>query len=148
MITKTEVKSELLLHQQHLIDDLSKMLDSHKEGADIDEEDTLDPDDLSHQNEATVASYELKARVEHAISDLNYIKNWNLEPSNEVNEYAIVKTQEVNFIIGIATLPFQFKAENYVGISTNAPIYQMMKGKKQGDAFNFGTYHYEIDAIL
>lgn len=147
-MTKIEIKNELVLLQEHLIDDLNKMLDTYKTGLDLDEEDVFDSEDLSHQGEATAAANELKGRVGHAKEDLIFIENFALENFEEIKEHAVVKTKELNFIVGAAILPFTFRKEKYVGISLKAPIYQMMKGKKKGDVFNFGKHKYEIEEIL
>lgn len=145
---KEDIKKELLAHQEHLIEDLTAMLDNYKSGADLDEEDVNDPEDLSHQAESTTKVYELNARIDHAKADLAFITKIPLDVMTEIGEYAVVKTNALNFIVGVAIPPFEFDNHKYVGISTKAPIYQIMKGKKKGDVFNFGKHHYEIEAVF
>lgn len=146
--TKQLLIQELISIQNDLIHNLSTILENYKAGADIDEEDTRDPEDFSHQGEWTKASQELTTRIEHAKEDLNLIKNISLHTIETIAPNAVVKTNDLNFIVGVAVPPFTFSNEKYVGISTLAPIYQIMKGKKKGDSFAFGNHSYTIADVF
>ncbi len=148
MINKKDIKEQLIAHQEKLINDLNTMLSHYKEGADLDEQDTHDPEDFSHQGEWSKASFDLTQRVKHAQDELELLKSIPLEPSDTVGQGSVVITDNMAFVIGAAIPPFTYLDKKIVGISTRAPIYAMMRGKEKGDTFTFGKVVYSIHDVL
>jgi len=66
---------------------------------------------------------------------------------NNVEPGAYVKTEKFNFLVGYATIPFDFEGNHIVGISTDSPIYKEMKGLKNGDSFRVSGNEYLIKEI-
>ncbi|WP_340075411.1 hypothetical protein [Leptobacterium sp. I13] len=148
MIDKEALKKTMVvIHQKH-IDELENIRDSYKHGADLDEEDTRDPEDFSHQDEWTTASINLQLRIERAHEEMRLIEKFPVTPLNEVTFGAVVCTENLNFVIGTVMPVFDFDNKKFVGISENAPIYKSLKGKHIGDVFKFGDYSYTIKTIL
>ena len=114
----------------------------------MDENDTLDPEDFSHQNEAADMVQLLKHQLSDVQSQLERLSALNFSSKSKVEPGAIVHTHEFSFVIGVVTTPFLMDEKNYIGISTDAAIYREMKEKKPGDAFSYGINHYNIIEIL
>jgi hypothetical protein len=89
---------------------------------DLDEIDTIDPEDLSHQNEGIELQRLFEEQLNRAEEDLLRLKHLDTTHKVEVLPGAVVFTENFNFIVGIPALPFQFDNTEFVGISTESAI--------------------------
>ena len=81
------------------------------------------------------------------IEKLDKLETINFGPKDEVGEGAVVKFNGRHFVIAVPTSKFICEGESFMGISTDAPIYQAMKGLTTGDEFSFGDQKYEIELL-
>jgi len=146
--TRDEVIEHLIQLKQQEIDALKHSQDIYSEGADLDEESTLTSDDLAQQSQSTESAMNLEMRINHAEENLEWFKNIELDEVTGIQEGNVVFTNQVNFVVGLAFKDFKWDDENFIGISTNAPIYAELLGKKQGDSFSFNGVDYTIKEIL
>ncbi len=140
---KAKTKSEIERIQQGVIDDLIISRNRLKAAADIDENETTDPEDLSRQNELGTMATRLKFMLQKAKVDLDFLKDIPLETGDAVTVGSLVVTDGYVFYVGIAVHPFDINGKHVVSISTDAPIYVVMRNKKAGDSFDLAgrTYH-------
>lgn len=89
----------------------------------------------------------METQLQIAESDLATIQALSIDPCDTIKKGALIETDYLSFYIGISSLPFQMDGKKVVGISTHAPIYLRLKGKKVGDKVSIGTSKYEIKAI-
>jgi hypothetical protein len=115
---------------------------------DLDEIDTIDPEDLAHQNEGAELQRLFEEQLNRAEEDLITLKHIDTERKDVVLPGAVVFTKNFNFIVGIPALPFQFDSKQFVGISTDSAIYAQMKGKHSGDEFHHAGNIYTINQII
>jgi len=59
-----------------------------------------------------------------------------------------VFTDKVNFVIGLSFKDFEWENKKFVGISTQAPIFDALVGKRAGDKLEFNGINYTIEEIL
>lgn len=144
---KKDILNEIISHQEELISDMEKELETLDNYTDIDETDTIDPEDLSHQSESKHIVYFMKQQQKKAISDLNYIKSKFDLKCDHVQPGAVVYTDKKIFFIGVSSLAFRLEDKTVIGISTSAPIYSIMLNKKAGDSFSFGGIKRTIEKI-
>ena len=64
--------------------------------------------------------------------------------NTKVESGAVVMTNHLNFFISIPIDKIEIEGVSFVGISTKAPIYSEMQGKKKGDTFKFNNMEYSI----
>ncbi len=148
MLTKKALKAHLIELEQQLIEELTTMQDSYKSSMDLDEEDTLDPEDFSHQDEWGQSAHDLEVRIEKARRELKKLEKMPLDVHDTISVGSVVITQDIGFVIGVASPTFTHNGLRFVGISDQAPIYAVMKGLKAGDRFTFGNHTYKITQIL
>lgn len=141
---KAKVKGRIEQIQEKVILDLEQAYARDISSADIDEAETKDPEDFSHQQEWNEMARRLQLHLNKSRDDLKYIKRLPLNDLDTVGEGALVTTNKYMFFVGIATHPFKFEGKTIVGISTEAPIYMSMREKKAGDKFVFGGKTYSI----
>jgi len=144
---KAKTKSEIEKIQQGVIDDLIISRNQLKVAADIDENETKDPEDLSRQNELGLMATRLKFMLQKAKDDLEYLMNIPLETGDSVTEGSLVITDGYVFYVGIAVHPFDIEGKHVVSISTDAPIYVVMRDKKAGDSFNLAGKTYQVEGV-
>jgi hypothetical protein len=145
---KEKVKDTLFTIQNQIIIDLKERLLVNAEMVDIDENDTLDPEDYSHQNESTEMSHLLEIQLQKAEHELERLSHIDFSNKVKIEIGSIVKTEQFSFVVSIATTPFQVDNEQFVGISIDAPIYASMKDKVNDDEFAYGNNHYKIISII
>ncbi len=149
---KKHIRKEII---DHLIElkrnEIKKLEESRKiyaESADLDEESSLELDDFSQQNQSTDAARSLQLRIDQEKYLLNQFINLRPELVPEITEGNVVFTDKVNFVIGLAFKDFEWEGKRFVGISTSAPIFEALVGKREDDTLTFNGIDYTIEEIL
>jgi hypothetical protein len=141
---KAKTKREIEKIQQGVIDDLIISRERMKTAADIDENETTDPEDLSRQNELGTMATRLKFMLQKANDDLEFLQKIPLQTGDSVTEGSLVITDGYVFYVGIAVHPFDIEGRHVVSISTDAPIYAVMRDKMAGESFDLAGKTYQI----
>ena len=63
---------------------------------------------------------------------------------SKVQPGAIVVTNQRTFFISVSIEELEVNGQQVFGLSVNAPIYEVLMGKKKGDSFEFNGLSYEI----
>jgi transcription elongation GreA/GreB family factor len=80
--------------------------------------------------------------LEEELDKLNRI---NAEEIHDVVHLgSVVKTNHQQFFVSVSIERFKCDGQDYYGISTKAPIYKSMEGKKKGDHFEMNGRQFEI----
>lgn len=61
---------------------------------------------------------------------------------------SVVVTNEQKFFVSVSLERFKCNGIEYFGISTKAPIYKAMEGKRKGDAFELNGRKFEIVDLM
>lgn len=143
-MNKSELIQTLKGNLINLIEDFNERLKTLDTMGDIDEFDTIDPEDLSHQSEAKEFEKMLKVQISELDRQLRSLDEIPTEPSDSVRYGALIETDRHNFYIAFATTPFSHNNSEILGISVNSPIYSVMVNKKENDEFDFCGVRYKI----
>ena len=146
-IDKNALKKVMISNYEHIIAELKVELATKKGSSDLDENDTLDPEDYSTQTVSNVMVDLLKEQVAKTKKDLERIQQIDFSLKEEATVGALVTTDMFNFFLGVATVPFLYEHKQIVGVSVSAPIFVNIKGKKVGDTFTFSGHLYTIHSI-
>lgn len=116
-------------------------------GAAHDSSVATDSGDVSH----TVSDAELAEAFEcplhtHAEA-LATLQRIDFGPKTEVEEGALVRFSGQWFVVAVPTSEFACDGVNYARISTHAPIFDAMKGKRAGDSFEFRGRRIRIEDV-
>lgn len=151
-MNKKHIRKDVI---QHLIqlkqDEINALKESERiyaEGADLDEESSLELDDFAQQSQSTDSARNLQIRINQATEDLNNFRVLRPELIDEITEGNVVLTDKVNFVIGLSFKDFEWENKKFVGISTQAPIFEALVGKRAGDKIEFNGIKYTIEEIL
>ncbi len=115
---------------------------------------------MDDQDEAMSESYEsnsemlmndrrdLEGHADTIRRDLVTLDQFGTEEQHDtVQVGAVVMTDQRNFYIAISR-NFEVDGVEYTGISTSAPIYEVLEGKKAGDTVKFADQTYKISEVF
>jgi len=148
MINKFELQNILINNQNEIIKTLQEKISAIQSEIDLDESDTIDPEDLSHQSEAVELKNLYLAKLLKAQKDLNELTKLDVSGKNIAEAGALVSTENFNFLLGFPTIPFNYCGRKIVGVSVDSPIYPQILGKRVGDDFSFSNNNYKILEII
>lgn len=141
---KKEVKDIIENYQKNHIKHLEKSIQEKRVTVDIDEGEVLDPEDYSRQTEMGDLVMRLKQQLLHAKEALKLLQEVPLTPKDKVVIGSLTETEDMFFYVSVPTITFDYANKTLVGISTKAPIYQIMLNKTKGDTFQLGDKKYTI----
>ena len=96
-IDKNALKKVMISNYENIIAELKEELATKKGSSDLDENDTLDPEDYSTQTVSNVMVDLLKEQVAKTKKDLERIQQIDFSPKEEAMVGAIVTTDMFNF---------------------------------------------------
>lgn len=144
---KNLLKDHLLQMQKNVILELEEVISSKHSMVDLDEGDTMDPEDYSHQYESGEMEQLISTQLNKAKRNFDLLNSIDFGPKKTIQPGALVETSKFNFIIGQATVPFDIDGKHIVGVSVDSPIYPIMVNKKEGDQFSYCGIDYKIIKI-
>lgn len=144
---KQKFQNKLKEQQLAIIADIQEKIETMGTMADIDESDTIDPEDFSHQTESGELKVLFEQKLRKAQADLDAINKIDFSEKKSAETGAIVSTEKFNFFLGLAMVPFEFENKKIVGVSTESSIFPVIQGKKIGDTFAHSDNQYTIIEI-
>lgn len=130
---REEIFKHIITAQEELINNLIKNLETYESTTDLDEQDTIDLDDQSHQADLQEVKIRINQKLEEEREDLKNIKKMRIGDFSTFEEGAIVETEDLFFLIGYTFAPIQYDKKKILGISTSAPAFAANLGKKKGE---------------
>ena len=113
----------------------------------VNRNDVIDQDDQSHHRQEERLRKKLDEQVHDHHHHLEEIEALNFNPSDVVEPGAVIKVNDSYMVIATADGNFKFDGKNFISISTKAPLYQCMMGKKKGDMCSFNNFNFKIEEI-
>lgn len=138
-MNKTQARNHIENYLNGVISDLEVSLSQKQQGADIDESDVIDQEDLSHGDESDGMVKRLKQQVLDAKSYLAHFNELGEEPKDVVLEGALVKTEDMYFYVGASTKIMDIAGEKLVGLSIDSPLFKELFEKQAGFKFMMGN---------
>ena len=141
---KVKIISAIIEEQQKVINGLKSSAERYKSEADLDEDQTQDPEDYSRQNEAK----DMQLRYEKLL--LTAQKNWNIlekaksENYTEIEIGTLIETDKNYIFVGISLPVFKYEGKDVISVSEEAPVFQNLKSKTLGDTLELGNNNFKI----
>ena len=141
---KVKIISAIIEEQQKVINGLKSSAERYKSEADLDEDQTQDPEDYSRQNEAK----DMQLRYEKLL--LTAQKNWNIlekaksENYTEIEIGTLIETDKNYIFVGVSVPIFKYAEKDVISVSEDAPIFKTLKSKKIGENLEFGKNIFKI----
>lgn len=145
---KSEILDLILVKQKQIISNLEQTIVHYHLDSNLDEDDTLDPEDYSHQDEASEMKFRLKEILNKAKTDYNFIQNNLNSVHQSIENGALIKIEENGYIfVGVSIPPFVADNNKIITISEKAPIFSNIKDLLVGDKITIGNKTYTIITI-
>ena len=141
---KAKIISAIIEEQQKVINSLKSSAERYKSEADLDEDQTQDPEDYSRQNEAK----DMQLRYEKLL--LTAQKNWSIlekaksENYTEIEIGTLIETDKNYIFVGISLPVFKYEGKDVISVSEEAPVFQTLKSKTLGDTLELGNNNFKI----
>jgi hypothetical protein len=144
---KLLLKNKLLENERSKIKAFTVNLNDFINNTHIDYNEARDNDDHSHHHQATTDS-NIGHKHLHVHEDhIKEIEAIDFSPSTVVEPGAVVQVNDRYIVVAVAESAFKFDGKDVLSISTGAPLYQCMKGKKTGDTCTINNNNFIIKNI-
>lgn len=144
-------KEEILLlaaqQMENNIAEIRSSLKDYESASNIDEGDTIDPEDFSQQSEQKEMQYQMQIQLDHAQSGLSQLKEFSGKTFSSAKSGALIETETTYFLLGVSIPSVTVGKKELLGISQESPAYGMINGKSVGDKFTLGKNTYTISGI-
>jgi len=146
-MNRNDVLDKIRQNLERNLAELTQALNDYESASNIDEADTLDPEDLSQQTEFKEMQLRMKFHLEQVNGQLSRLQELTNKKVNTVEAGAIVETERNLLFIGVSCPSIPVDGKEILGISTETPIFAALKGKTTGDSFKMGKDEYSITGI-
>ena len=146
-MNKKELKKFLIEHESHTIEITEEKLVEFVKGTMLNRNDVIDNDDQSHHRQEERLRKQLDAQVHDHHHHLEEIEALSFNPSEVVEPGAVIKVKDRYMVVATADGSFKYDGKDFISISTHAPIYQCLMGKKKGDTCSFNSNEFKIEEI-
>lgn len=113
--------------------------------------DRSEPIESGQQAQAELAS-DLSEAFDHPIHTISdkiaALKKIDFSSKSTVEPGAVVKIAGRHFVVSVSTDQFCCDGNDYMGISTQAPVYKILEGKGTGDCCSFNGRDLRIEEIF
>lgn len=146
-MNKKKIQEKLIGIQEEKLKELMNRIRGLKDDVDIDDNDTIDPEDLSHQSESNELLALFKHQLQKCKTDLNFLKQVDCSPHDSIQAGSIVETDAFHFFIGHTFPPINWEGGRLIGISLDSPFFVALKTKRIGETFEFNNHSYTLLSI-
>ena len=145
---KAFILSSIIDEYQKVIDNLKASVERYKHESDIDEDNTLDPEDYARQTEAKDMQLRFEKMLKEAKQNLKFLEDSKAEIKDKIEAGTLVETDKNYLFVGVSVPVFKFENKDVISFSEDAPIYQNVKGKTSGETIEMGNNNFEIKNIF
>ena len=144
---KIELKEKLMALERAFLEQAEGSYEEYLGESQWDDEEVIDDDVHSHKAENAEITGELEQQVLDHAEHLRILEAMDFSPSDTIRPGAVVKLNGRYMVVAVSRPKFEFRGKAIIGISTEAPIYRSMQGKKAGDAFTFNGTRFRIEEV-
>lgn len=139
---RVNVLKLIIQKQEEVIENIEQSVLIYKADADLDEEDTMDPDDFSHQSE----SKDMQLRFEQHLKEENQKLKVLQSELDEGNSLQFIESENYIILLGLSIPLFKYN-KSIIGISEDAPIYSSLRKLTKGDELKLGNTTEKVEDI-
>lgn len=139
---RVNVLKLIIQKQEEVIENIEQSVLIYKADADLDEEDTMDPDDFSHQSE----SKDMQLRFEQHLKEENQKLKVLQSELEEENSLQFIESENYIILLGLSIPLFKYN-KSIIGISEDAPIYSSLRKLTKGDELKLGNTTEKVEDI-
>ena len=146
-MTKKEILELIERKLDSNISELTQSLQSYEAASNMDEGDTLDPEDFSQQTEHKEMQMRMQVQLDQARNQLVRLRELAGKDHSISEAGALLETDRNWLFLGISFSAMPVGSKELLGISPESPAFASIRGKGAGDHFQLGKDQYKILAI-
>ena len=147
-MNKTTVRNTMLSLEEDSLAHAKQGYADYLESAMIDRTEPIESDEAAQAETASDIAEAFDQPVHTHADKIAKLKAIDFGGKSEVEEGAIVRFSDRNFVISVSTARFECDGESFMGISPQAPIYQALQGKQIGETVEYGGRQFDIQAVF
>jgi hypothetical protein len=144
---KRIVRETMLSLEAHELESALEKYFEYVASARLDRSEPIENDEQAQAEIASDLSESLDDNVHDHSDKISKLKTIDFGPKVKVEEGAIVGFGGRHFVIAVSTGKFSCDGNEVMGISTQAPIYAEIEGKRAGDSFTFNGRELVIEDV-
>ena len=135
---KAKILSAIIDEQEKVINNLKASIERYKQESNMDEDNTLDPDDYARQNEAKDMQLRYENMLKSAKHNLNFLEDSKTKINDKIEAGTVIETDKTYIFVGVSA------EKDVISVSEDAPIFKTLKAKKIGENLEFGKNSFKI----
>lgn len=148
VIDKHALREQLLASESMSVDEARRLYDGYLKGARLDRSGPLDDGDRSQSAQSSTLAAQFEEQVHLHETHRRAVEAIDFGAKQEVAPGAVVKVNDRFFVVAVPTPILRVNGVEMLGISTEAPLYQAMKGRRVGDTFEFHGKNILVEEIV
>ena len=146
-IDKEILKNTMLGLEQKRLEFSQDNYANYFKGAKMDRSDVIDDQSRSQAEQGGALAAAFDCAIHSHEETIKRLTSFNFAKQTIVQPGSVVKFNERNLVVSVATDAFTCQGEEFIGISEDAPIYLEMKGLSEGDTFFFNNQQFTIQLV-
>lgn len=150
-ILRNRILDACIEKQRHQLNDFNNRIKNILSREGLGNEEEYDDTELSQNSQQADEINALNESLSFANSDMNvlqYLKTLYEVLHSTPEPGAVVMTDHGKFFISVSAGEVNVAGEVFIALSTQSQLFSAMKGKRNGDRFEFGKYTYQIQEIF
>lgn len=144
---KSSIRDRLLSLEAHELQDTQEAYSEYVAGAHIETGGPIDGQDQSQAAQSRNLSEAFECPLHDHLAKIDLLKRIDFGPKTKVAAGAVVKFDDRYYVIGVATGRFSCNGQPFMGISTQAPIYEELEDREAGERFTFKGHEHLIQEV-
>jgi len=144
---KSRIRDRLLSLEAAELQDTGEAYREYVTGAHIDTGELTDAQDQSQAAQSRNLSEAFECPLHDHLEKINLLEKIDFGPKTKIEPGAVVKFDDRYYVIGVATGRFSYDGEPFIGISTQAPIYEQLEDRQEGELFRFNGHEHLIQEV-
>lgn len=144
---KLRVKDALLAHLEAHLRATGAAVGREDSAARLDPDTVFSVDDQSQSDEAGDLGGLFEDVAERQHNTVATAEQLDFSPADAVRPGAIVVLDDNHYVVGVVSSPFESDGVTYEGMTTDAPLYDAIKGLRAGDSFTFDATEHRIGSV-
>ena len=141
---KAKILSAIIDEQEKVINNLKASIERYKQESNMDEDNTLDPDDYARQNEAKDMQLRYENMLKSAKHNLNFLEDSKTKINDKIEAGTVIETDKTYIFVGVSVPIFKYAEKDVISVSEDAPVFQNLKSKTLGDTLELGNNNFKI----
>lgn len=146
-MNKADLKQTLLALETEVLASARENYRDYVANALLDRSESIENDEQAQAEVASDFAEALDDTLHDSADKLEKLQRIDFGPRSRVGEGAVVTLSGRHFVVAVSTRRFTCHGVEYMGISTDAPIYAAIEGAHAGETVEFNGRKLVVEAV-